>query len=408
MEFGSALNKKQVISWAFFDFANSSYSSVISSVIFPVYYANTIVGNIDGNGDLWWGRAISLSMFLVAIFSPILGGIADYSGKRKSILFFFVILCIMSVGSFVTLDKGDIYTGFILIVFANFAMESSLVFYNSFLPLIAPKNYLGRVSSLGFAIGYLGSILSLVFALFLAKANKYNAIWLSVSAFFLIFSLPLFFFLPKDENKNSIKSSIIKGVKYVFDKINIIKKDNGLKKFLLAYFLYADGINTVIVFSTIFAVTTLGFTNIEIIKLFVIVQITALIGSLFIGKIIDTKGPRSVIITSLFFWIIVTIGAYFTNSKTMFFIIACIAGLGLGIIQSASRTLFSYFVPKDAESEYFGIYSLVGKTSSIIGPVLFGQISSLSGSQRPAILSVSLFFLFGLLIIFKIKESYIN
>lgn len=177
---------------------------------------------------------------------------------------------------------------------------------------------------------------------------------------------------------------------------------------MLAYFLYADGINTVIVFSTIFAVTTLGFTNIEIIKLFVIVQITALIGSLFIGKIIDTKGPRSVIITSLFFWIIVTIGAYFTNSKTMFFIIACIAGLGLGIIQSASRTLFSYFVPKDAESEYFGIYSLVGKTSSIVGPVLFGQISSLSGSQRPAILSVSLFFLFGLLIILKIKESYIN
>lgn len=133
----SIFNKKQVISWVLFDFANSSYSAVVTAVIFPVYYANTIVGNTDGTGDVWWGRAISLSMFLVAFFSPILGGIADCSGKRKSMLFFFVILCTMSVGSFVCLEKGDIYTGFMLIVFANFSMESSLIFYNSYLPIIA-------------------------------------------------------------------------------------------------------------------------------------------------------------------------------------------------------------------------------------------------------------------------------
>ncbi|MCX7991212.1 MAG: MFS transporter [Proteobacteria bacterium] len=396
-------NKKQILSWCLIDFANSSYSAVISAVIFPVYFANLIVGNADGLGDLWWGRAVSLSMFITAILSPVLGGIADYSGRRKTMLYFFIISCSLSVAFFTFLQKGDIYGGFLLIVFANISMESSIVFYNSFLPMITPSNYLGRVSSWGFGLGYGGSILSLLLSLFLAKNNRYDLIWLSVSIFFLIFSVPSFIYLPKDERKSSFKSSVISGLGFVFEKIMIIKESKDLKRFLFAYFLYGDGINTVIAFSTIFAVTSLGFSNIDIIKLFILVQVTALIGSFAFAKIIDIKGPKRVISLSLIFWITVTVSSYLVINKNIFFIIACIAGLGLGTIQSASRTLYTYFIPEGAESEYFGIYSLVGKTSSILGPLLFGQISALAKSQRPAILSVSIFFLMGLLLLYKVK-----
>ena len=144
------LNKKHILSWVFFDFANSSYSAVIASVIFPVYYVQTVVGNETGIGDIWWGRAISLSMVFVALTSPFMGGIADYGGGRKRFLFIYTALSIGSVFSLSFIGKGMFFEGFLLIMAANIGMEGGLVFYNSFLPSIAPKQYHGRVSSWGY------------------------------------------------------------------------------------------------------------------------------------------------------------------------------------------------------------------------------------------------------------------
>lgn len=397
------LNFKEIISWCLFDFASSSYSAVIAAVVFPVYYANKIAGNTEGVGDLWWGRAISLSMLIVAIISPFLGGIADYSGIKKRMLSFFVLLCALSVSLFSFLKIGYILEGFFLIVIANIGMEGAVVFYNSFLPIISPREYLGRVSAWGFGVGYLGSIISLFLALILVKAGNYNLIWLSVSLFFVVFSLPLFLNLPEDKRKERFLLSGIKGMKIIIKRLEELLKIKELRNFLFGYFIYADGINTVIVFSSIFAGTTLGFNTSDLVKLFIIVQLTALIGSFGFARMTDIKGPKFVIILSLFFWILVTMGAYFVESRVGFFIIASIAGLGLGTIQSASRALYSYFIPKGSESEYFGVYSFVGKTSSILGPILFGQISNITGSQRPAIISVSTFFIIGLIVISKVK-----
>ncbi|MFZ2198362.1 MAG: MFS transporter, partial [Thermodesulfovibrionales bacterium] len=147
------VNRRQIISWCLFDFGNSSYSAVISAVVFPVYFVSAIAGGTAGQGDLWWGRAISLSMAFVAITSPFLGGIADYSGKRKRLLFFYTLLCILAVSSFSLLSKGMLLEGFILIVFANIGMEGGIVFYNSFLPEISRGEYQGRVSAWGYAVG---------------------------------------------------------------------------------------------------------------------------------------------------------------------------------------------------------------------------------------------------------------
>lgn len=402
-------NKKQVISWCLFDFANSSYSAVISAVIFPVYYTNLIVGNKAGLGDLWWGRAISLSMVVVVITSPLLGGIADFGRIRKKLLFAYTLLCTSAVASFSLIRKGMTVEGFLLMVIANIGMEGGLVFYNSFLPEISEKDYQGRVSGWGYAVGYGGSILSLIIAIPLVNKGYFNATWLMVAIFFIIFSIPAFLFLPTDrKNRVNIIDVAVKGFKYTWSTFKEIWSKSEPRKFLIAYLIYEDGVNTVIVFSSIFAATTLGFKPEELIGLYLIVQVTALIGAFLMAKPIDLWGPKKVVSLSLLMWTTVSTLAFFVHTKGFFWLIASIAGLGLGTVQAATRAFFTQFIPQGHESEYFGVYSMVGKSSAIFGPLVFGYISSTWSSQRPAILSVALFFLVGLVIIQFVKGGMSN
>lgn len=397
-------NKKQVISWCLFDFANSSYSAVISAVIFPVYFANYIVGNESGLGDLWWGRAVSLSMAFIVLTSPFLGGIADFGGIRKRLLLIYTVLCISAVASFSLIHKGMIAEGFVLIILANIGMEGGFAFYNSFLPEIAEKEYHGRVSAWGYAVGYAGSILSLVLALQLINRGYFDLTWLMISAFFGIFSLPAFLFLPADMQKESgLMHAASKGMRDTWMTFKKIWTNKETRKFLISYFIFEDGVNTVIVFSSIFAATTLGFNTQELIMLYIIVQISALAGAFIMARPIDTWGPKKVVSLSLLMWSSVSILAYLAENKLHFWIIASIAGFGLGTVQAAARAFFTQFVPSEHESEYFGVYSMVGKSSAIFGPLLFGYISSSFGSQRPAILSVAVFFLAGLISLQSVK-----
>jgi len=398
------LNKKHVISWTLFDFANSSYSAVIASVIFPVYYANVIVGNEKGLGDLWWGRVISFSMAAVAISSPFLGGIADYGGSRKRFLFVYTALSIAAITVFSVLDKGMVIEGFIIATIANIGMEGGLVFYNSFLPRIAPRQHQGRVSAWGFGVGYAGSIISLLLAIPLIRNNQFEATWLMVSVFFALCSVPAFLFLPGDtKGELSIADAGVMGFRFTMRTLKEILGKMEMKKFLISYLIYEDGVNTVIVFSSIFAATTLGFRPQELIVLYLIVQTTALLGAFVMAKSIDYWGPKRVVMLSLVMWTFVATVAFFVQTKTQFCALASFAGLGLGTIQAATRAMYTQFIPEAREAEYFGIYSLVGKSSAIVGPLIFGLISSSFGSQRPAILSVAVFFLVGMIILKTVK-----
>lgn len=395
---------KKILSWCLFDFANSSYSAVIAAVIFPVYYTNVIVGNECGKGDLWWGRAIALSMAIVAISSPFLGGIADYARIRKRLLALYTLLCIAAVASLYFLQKGMIIEGFILIVLANIGLEGGIVFYNSFLPDITETTHHGRVSAWGYGIGYLGSILSLFLALFLIKNGFLNITWPVVALFFGIFSLPAFLFLPADLKKEiKISRAAKSGLHYTWKTLRKIWSNKDQRRFLIAYLLYEDGVNTVIVFSSIFAATTLQFKSEELIGMYIIVQTTALIGAFFMARPTDYWGPKKVITISLSLWIAVSFAVFFVQEKGHFMIIASVAGLGLGTVQAATRAFYTQFIPKGQESEYFGVYTLVGKSSAIVGPLVFGYTSSMLGNQRPAVLSVALFFLVGLIIIQTVR-----
>jgi len=398
------INRRQLISWCLFDFANSSYSAVIAAVVFPVYYVSSIAGNTAGQGDLWWGRAISLSMAFVALTSPFLGGIADYSGKRKRLLLLYTAACIISVASFSFLREGMVLEGFSLVLMANIGMEGGLVFYNSFLPGIARHEYQGRVSAWGFGVGYAGSILSLLIAMPLVASGRYAETWIMVSLFFAVFSLPAFFFLPGDAHTGTtVFGAATRGWTYFRTVLREIIANREMRKFMISYLIYEDGVMTVIVFSSIFAATTLGFSPKELIALYLIVQVTALAGAFAMAKPLDAWGPKKIVILSLLLWASVSVSAYFIAEKMHFFFLSSVAGLGLGTVQAASRAFFTQFIPQGRESEYFGTYALVGKSSAVIGPLVFGYVSATFGSQRPAILAVSLFFIAGLVLVSRIQ-----
>jgi UMF1 family MFS transporter len=389
---------KRILAWCLFDFANSAYSAVIVVTVFSVYYVTYIVGNEHGLGDLWWGRAISMSLLLVVLSGPFFGALADRAGMRKRFFIAFTGLCIGCIALFATLEQGMIVRGFALIAVANFAFESSQIYYNAYLPDIAPPERLGTVSGLGFAIGYLGSIVGLVVALPLVNAKQFNLIWILVAAFFAVFSIPAFLAMPTDRANPDRRVNFA----HIF---RDVLGNERLRRFLLAYFVYFDGVETTIVFSGIFAATTLKFTTPEVIKLFLAVQFSALAGALLLARPTDRWGAKRVISLTLLLWVGVSIGAYLAQSKATFTAVAVTAGLGLGSIQAASRALMASLIPRGKESELFGFYALCGKSSSILGPLVFGAVSYLAGNQRAAVAAVGVFFIVGLLLLQRVRSA---
>ena len=389
--------RRRILAWCLFDFANSAYSAVIVATVFSIYYVSHIVGNDRGLGDLWWGRAISLSLLGVVLTGPLLGALADRAGFRKRFFIAFTLLCIACIALFTTLGPGMILRGFALVALANFGFESAQIYYNAYLPDVAPPGRLGTISGLGFGIGYLGSIIGLLVALPLVNAGHFNVLWLLVAGFFAVFSIPAFVALPADRPRPETTLNVGRILRDVLANRN-------LRRFLLAYFVYFDGVETTIVFSGIFAVTTLKFTTPEVIKLFLAVQFSALMGALLLARPTDRWGPKRVITLTLLLWVGVSVGAYFAQTKQVFFAVAVTAGLGLGSIQAASRALMASLIPPGKESELFGFYALCGKSSSVLGPLVFGAVSYLlGGDQRIAVASVGLFFVVGLVLLQRVK-----
>ena len=399
------MNRKHVTFWALYDFANSVYPAVITATVFSVYFTTQIVGNETGLGDLWWGRALSVSMLFVALSSPPLGSVADRAGIRKKMLFFYTYLCVASVALFTTIEPGMILWAWALVVVANIGFEGALVYYNAYLPDIAPRERQGLVSGIGFGVGYAGSAVGLLIALPLVTRGRFDLTWLAVAGFFALFSLPIFLGLPPDRRGDrTILQAAIEGITGFKRLVADVLKLQDLRRFLLAFFVYIDGVNTTIYFSAIFAATTLGSTPEELIYLFLVVQLSALAGSFALAKPTDIWGPKKVITLTLILWTTIAFMAYFVDSKTVFFVIAVLAGTGLGAVQAASRAFMTALIPKGKEAEMFGFYAFCGKSSSVIGPLVFGEISY-AFNQRAAILSVAMFFLIGLVLLHRVRSQ---
>jgi len=396
--------KGRVFVWTLFDFANTSFSIIVVTFLYAVYFKKTVAGN-EAIGDLYWSISTSIAMVITAFISPVLGAIADFSAGKKRFLLFFTLLCILGTSSLYFIGPGQIFWGIFLFVLANVGFEAGLVFYDAFLPEItAPKNY-GRVSGYGFGMGYFGSLATLAIVFPFIEASMIKETFPIAAAFFLIFSLPLFFFLKETRNKAEKNQSFISiGFGRVWSTLSHLKHYKNLAIFLLAYFFYIEGVNTVIFFSGNYASTTLGFTEMELLIFFIVVQTTAIVGSVLLGIVADKIGQKKTIVYSLFIWLVTVVLAYFIHDKTGFYIVGLLAGAAMGSSQSTSRSLMSKLTPPEKKTEFFGFYSFFGKSSAVIGPLVFGLVSYISGSQRLAIISIAFFFLFGLLILIKVRD----
>ncbi|GMV05607.1 MAG: MFS transporter [Gemmatimonadota bacterium] len=399
------MDRKQVGAWALFDFANSIYPAVVQTAVFSIFYTSVVVGNDEGRGDFWWGMALSTSALVVALSAPLVGAIADRSGVRKRLLFAYTLACLVGVALFTTLEPGMALRGFLVYLMANVGFEGALVFYNAYLPDIVPREKQGFVSGLGFGVGYLGSALGLVLASLFVSTNM-DMVWVVTVVFFAVFSIPTFLFLPRDEPTGMpVGRAAAWGLTHFRTIVGEVLALKDMRRFLLAYFFFIDGVNTVIVVAGPFAEHTFGFDKTTAIKLFLVVQIAALTGALVMARPTDRLGPKKVLVGSLLLWIGVGLSVYAVRTQEVFFALAVLVGFGLGSVQAASRTLMASLTPDGREAEMFGFYAFCGKSSSMVGPFLFGTLAAATGgNQRHAMAALTVLMTVGLLLLTRVRD----
>jgi MFS transporter, UMF1 family len=407
--------KYKVFSWLLFDFANTSFSVMMVTFAFPLYFKNVIC-NGAAYGDALWGFSVSLSMLLVAIVSPVLGAAADFSGRRKRFLFSFTLFSIIATALLSFSGPGMAATAAVLFVFANMGFEGGLVFYDAYLKELTSEKSIGRLSGYGFAMGYLGALCILLLlrpllagGIVPANAHNVQLSFFLVALFFAFFALPLFLSL-RDEKKQEgaaiSLASIRRSVSEVRHTVRHIMSYPDVAKFLLAYFFYNDAILTVIAFSSIYAQNTLGFSTGELIMFFMLVQTSALLGSVFFGFITDRIGAKRTIVITLLIWFVVILSAIISEQKEQFFIIGMLAGIAMGSSQAASRSMMARLTPREHVTEFFGFYDgTFGKASAVVGPLVFGLVSSGFGSQKAALASLLVFFSLGLFLMTRVRSA---
>lgn len=401
---GSRWLTKDVFNWSLFDFANSTFATIVVAFVYAIYFKKVVAMNLPV-ADLYWSTAINISMIIVAVLSPVLGAASDYYSSKKKYLFFFTFLCIIATALLYFITEGMILWGVILFILANIGFQAGLGFYDAFIKEISAFDNYNKVSSFGYAIGYLGSLASLAAVLVLQDTPRLT--FIACAVMFLVFSLPIFLFV-KERSKPVSQSSvnfISIGFKRTMETIKHINNFKNIRLFLFSYFLYIDGVNTIIFFSANFAQTTLNFEIKDLILFFIIVQVTALLGSFLFGWIADKTGTKKTILFILISWAVITISVFFAGDKTTFLIIGAFAGTFLGSSQALSRSFFGKLIPEEKKTEFYGFYSLFEKTSTILGPLTFGLVSWLTGNQRYAVVSILIFFVAGYLLFRKVKEN---
>ncbi|MDH4099877.1 MAG: MFS transporter [Nitrospirota bacterium] len=403
--------RREIAAWCFFDFANSAYTTLIITVAYSIYFTQVVAKE---GGEQFWGWGYSASMLIIALISPVLGAVSDFSATKKRFLLFFTFICVIATGLMVFVKEGDVWLGIILLVISNIGFAGGITFYNAFLVEISDRDSMGRISGYGWAVGYVGGLLCLALAYPLMKGgfapenlDTFRLSFLMTAAFFLVASLPTFLILKERARPLPLAPGQHYwgvGFKRVRETLREIRGFRQLTRYLIAYLIYTDGVDTVIVFAAIFATVTLKFTSQEVLIYFLVTQITAGIGAWVFGPITDRLGGKKTINITLLIWIGVVLASFLVQTKTQFYVIGLVAGIALGSNQAASRALLGKFIPSGRNAEFFGFFSLVGKFAATIGPIVYGEIAAATGSNRPAVLSIAAFFVIGLLLLARVNE----
>jgi UMF1 family MFS transporter len=404
--------RREILAWAMFDFANSSYTTVVVTFVFSAVFAQIIAAGPAA--DLWWGRATMISNGIVFLLSPLVGAIADESGRKKAFLFASYLVCIAGTAALWVIEPGEVALAIALFVVSNIAFSFGENFAGAFLPEISTPSTVGRISGFGWGLGYFGGLASLacVYPLVaaggieLANFSNLRLAWPVTALFFLVAGLPTFLVLRERAPRRSEPFSyyVRNGFGRVAQTFRLARQFRELMRFLAVFLVYNTGVTAVIAFSGIYAVRTFGFTTGELFLLGVGLQIPAALGAFVFGLLQDRVGARRSLQVVLVIWMLVTAFAAAAPTKTGFWIAAMGAGLGIGSVQAASRALVGLFSPVDKSGEFFGLWGLAGKASYAVGPALFGLVSTLAGSQRTAVWVNGIFFVAGLAGLFLIDE----
>ncbi len=401
-----------------YDFANSSFANNVTTFIYAAFFTKVIAEN-EIIGTALWSRGVGIIMLVVALLSPPLGALSDQGGYRKRFLLFFTFLAVIFTALLYFPQQGQAIYALSLYIIACICFEMGIVFYNAFLPDIAPPERIGRISGQAWGVGYFGGLLSMAvlmvgfvsaetpwFGLTKETHEHIRATNIGVAIWFAIFSLPALFYLPAPPARQTNgKLSLAASYRRILQTIRELQRYREIFKLLLARLVYNDGLITVFAFGGIYAAGTFGFAFEEVLFFGIIVNIAAGTGAWCFGYLDDRLGGKLTIQITLIGFVIAAIIAVVPQEKIWFWIAGILVGLFAGPNQSASRSLMGRFVPQNKETEFYGFYAFSGKATAFLGPLLMGVITQAFGSQRAGMATVGLFFIIGGLLLRTVDEQ---
>jgi len=433
-------NKKLIHAWAFYDWANSVYSLVISSAIFPIFYgALTIIKDSDGNkisdtvtflginfnNDSLISYVTACAFLMVSILSPFLSGIADYVGNKKNFLRFFCYLGAISCIGLFWFSLDHLWFGLLCYFLALIGFWSSLVFYNSYLPDIAYTDQQDKASAKGFSLGYIGSVVLLV--LCLVMILKYD--WFGfedeglptrlsfvlTGIWWIGFSQYTYYYLPKGNKKAKLTNDVLfNGFRELRGIWERIKENKSLKRYLIAFFVYSMAVQTIMLIATYFGIEELEWGNQDpttgLIVSILLIQLVAVAGATLTSRLAIKYGDVKILIFINLIWIAICGYAYFITTPVQFYFAAALVGLVMGGIQSLSRSTYSKMLPENAldTASYFSFYDVAEKIGIVIGMSLYGYVAQVTGSVRNAILFLVIFFIAGVILLMRVPKRIIK
>jgi len=411
-------DRRAVRSWISYDWAISAFNTLVGTFIYNTYFMRSFAPNEDV-GTALWARGVIASAILIAILSPILGAVADKSGRRRRYLILMTLACAGFTVLLTFVSPGDshaVLKALTIYVIANVAFEMATVLYNSFLPDLVSEDRIGRISGYGWGIGYIGGLVVMAVALFLfveestrlsflptADGFNYRATNILVALWVVGFSIPMFLFV-KDKQAKSAKVDIGGAFRELKQTFMEVKRYREIVKFLVARLVYNDGLVTVFVFGALYAVGTFGFGQSEVLVFGIVLNVVAGLGALGFGFVDDKLGGKNTLLITLVGLTVATALAVAAPNRTWFWVAGVLIGIFVGPNQSASRSLMGRFVPEKHKGEFFGFFAFSGKVTSFMGPMLLAALVIPFG-QRVAVASLLVFFIVGGLILMTVDED---
>ena len=408
---------RQKFGWAMYDWANSAFATIIIAGFFPVFfkqYWNAGVAVTDSTFRL--GLVNSLASLVIVLLAPVLGAVADHLGRRKGMLILFATLGIYMTGALYLVGAGNWVMASCFYALALIGFSGSNIFYDSLLPFVGEAEDIDKTSAFGFSLGYLGGGLLLAVSVLLTRnpgwigmESATDVVRLSfvfVAVWWLVFSLPLIFLVrePGEQPREASPGVLLAGFRRIATTFHDIRKLRHVWMFLLAYWLYIDGVDTIVRMAVDYGLS-LGFEQQNLIFALLITQFTAFPAALAFGYLGKRFGAKTGIFLALAIYTMVTVHGALMEEVWEFYFLAFAIGLAQGGIQALSRSMYARMIPPDRTAEYFGFYNMMGKFAAIIGPLLMGGMAALTGNPRAGILSLLVLFLAGALILVFVREE---